>query len=187
MGRIGAGAAGKRLGAGLAIGLGLLAPLCAPGSSQEDVVSIQRSLADLHLGDSIEDVQLIYPPAQEWPAQEERRVRVTRLRVERGAAKSFPADAQVLWLGLRRGRLVDIQLIYDARFSRRRPAERLAQDLALIYGEPRRSNEKFWWTDGRTVLRVFDAELPARPGAQRSVQLRTSVQILERDLFRRAE
>ena len=158
-----------------------------PAASQDETASIQRHLADLHLGDTLEDVQLIYPPAQEWPAQEERRVRVTRLRVEREAAKSFPADAQTLWLGLRRGRLVDIQLIYDARFSRRRPAERLAQDLALIYGEPRRSNEKFWWTDGRTVLRVFDAELPARPGSEQSVELRTSVQLIERDLFRRSD
>ncbi|MCX5797804.1 MAG: hypothetical protein NTY77_20125 [Elusimicrobia bacterium] len=159
----------------------------APAVCQDETPAIQRSLADLHLGDTIEDVQLIYPPAQEWPAQEERRVRVTRLRVERETAKSFPQDAQVLWLGLRRGRLVDIQLIYDARFSRRRPAERLAQDLALVYGEPHRSNDKFWWTDGRTVLRVFDAELPAQPGAQRSVALRTSVQILERALFLRSD
>jgi len=156
-----------------------------PAVCQDETPAIQRTLADLHLGDTIEDVQLIYPPAQEWPAQEERRVRVTRLRVEREAAKSFPPDAQVLWLGLRRGRLVDIQLIYDARFSHRRPAERLAQDLALVYGEPHRSNDKFWWTDGRTVLRVFDAELPARPGTERSVELRTSVQIIERDLFHR--
>jgi hypothetical protein len=162
----------------------LLAPRTA---AQDETASIPRHLADLHLGDMLEDVQLIYPPAQEWPAQEERRVRVTRLRVEREAAKSFPADAQTLWLGLRRGHLVDIQLIYDARFSRRKPAERLAQDLALIYGEPRRSNEKFWWTDGRTVLRVFNAELPARPGAEQSVELRTSVQLIERDLFRRNE
>jgi hypothetical protein len=159
----------------------------APAVSQDETAAIRRALAGLHLGATIEEVQLIYPPAQEWPSQEERRVRVTRLRVEREMAKSFPPDAQVLWLGLRRGRLVDIQLIYDARYSRRRPAERLAQDLALVYGEPRRSNDKFWWTDGRTVLRVFDAELPVQPGSQRSVELRTSVQIIERDLFRRGD
>ena len=157
----------------------------APAVSQEETPAIKRALAGLHLGDALEDVQRIYPPAQEWPAQEVRRVRVTRLRVEREGAKSFPADAQVLWLGLRRGRLVDIQLIYDARYSRLKSAERLAQDLALVYVEPHRSNDKFWWTDGRTVLRVFDAELPAQPGSQRSVELHTSVQILERDLFRR--
>ena len=142
----------------------LLFLAAVPAVCQDETPAIQRNLADLHLGDNIEEVQLIYPPAQEWPAQEERRVHVTRLRVEREAAKSFPSDAQVLWLGLRRGRLVDIQIIYDARYSRRRPAERLAQDLALIYGEPHRSNDKFWWTDGRTVLRVFDAELPALAG-----------------------
>ncbi len=158
-----------------------------PVVCQDETPVVQRTLADLHLGDTLEDVQLVYPPAQEWPAQEERRVRVTRLRVTRESAKSFPSNAQVLWLGLRRGRLADIQLIYDARFSRRKPAERLVQDLALIYGEPHRSNDKFWWTDGRTVLRVFDAELPARPGTELSVELRTSVQILERDLFRRDE
>jgi hypothetical protein len=156
-----------------------------PGVCQDETPAIQRTLANLHLGDTLEDIQLVYPPAQEWPSQEERRVHVTRLRVERESAKSFPSDAQVLWLGLRRGRLVDIQIIYDARYSRRRPAERLAQDLALIYGEPHRSNDKFWWTDGSTVLRVFDDELPAQPGAERSVELRTSVQIIERNLFRR--
>jgi hypothetical protein len=158
-----------------------------PAFCQDEAPDIQRTLVDLHLGDTLEDVQLIYPPAQEWPSQEERRVRVTRLRIERGTAKSFPPDAQVLWLGLRHGRLVDIQVIYDGRYSRRRPAERLAQDLALVYGEPHRSNDKFWWTDGHSVLRVFDAELPAQPGTERSVELRTSVQIMERDLFRRSD
>jgi len=159
----------------------------APAVSQDETAAIQRYLADLHLGDTLEDVQLIYPPAQEWASQEQRRLRVTRLRVEREAAKSFPAYAQTLWLGLRRGHLVDIQIIYDARFSRKKSAERLAQDLALVYGEPRRSSDKFWWTDGRTVLRVFDAELPARPGSEQSVELRTCIQILERDLFRRGD
>jgi hypothetical protein len=158
-----------------------------PAVCQDETPDIQRTLADLHLGDTLEDVQLIYPPAQEWPSEEEHRVHVTRLRVERATAKSFPPDAQVLWIGLRHGRLVDIQVVYDARYSRRRPAERLAQDLALVYGEPHRSNDKFWWTDGRTVLRVFDAELPSQPEAERSVELRTSVQIIERDIFRRSE
>jgi hypothetical protein len=158
-----------------------------PAGSQDEDVSIQRHLVDLHLGDALKDVQLVYPPAQEWPSQEHRRVRVRRLRVERGAAKSFPTDAQTLWLGFRRGRLVDIQVVYNARFSRRKSAERLARDLALVYGEPGRSGDKFWWTDGRTVLRVFPAELPARTGAGPSVELRTAVQLIERDLFRGAD
>jgi hypothetical protein len=159
----------------------------APAVCQDETPSIQRALAGLHLGDTLEDVQRVYPPAQEWPSQEERRVHVTRLRVVRESAKSFPPDAQVLWLGLRHGRLVDIQIIYDARFSRRKSAERLTQDLALVYGEPRRSSDKFWWTDGRTVLRVFDAELPSQPDSQQSVELSTSVQLMERDLLRRSD
>ncbi|MBI5241946.1 MAG: hypothetical protein HY926_15850 [Elusimicrobia bacterium] len=154
-----------------------------PVGSQDEDVSIQRHLVDLHLGDSVEDVQLIYPPAQEWPSREYGRIRVTRLRVDREAAKSFPADVQTMWLGFRHGRLADIQLVYNARFSRRKSAERLARDLALVYGEPKRSGDRFWWTDGRTVLRVFPEELPARPGAEHSVELRTSIQIIERDLF----
>ena len=165
------------------LGALLLLLAAVPAGSQDEDVSIQRHLVELHLGDSLEDVQLVYPPAQEWPSQEFRRLRVTRLRVERSAAKSFPADAQTLWLGFRRGRLVDIQVVYNARFSRQKSAERLARDLALVYGEPRRSGDKFWWTDGRTVLRVFPAELPAREGGEHSVELRTSVQIIERDLF----
>jgi len=162
----------------------------APSSRGQDEApstSIQRYLADLHLGDSLEDVQRVYPPAQEWPSIQEAGGRVTRVRVERAYAKSFPAEAQTLWLGFQDGRLVEIQLIYGARFSGKKSSEMLADDMALIYGEPRRSNGKFWWTDGRTVLRVFDAELPVSESQKNSVELRTSIQVLERGLFRRAD
>ena len=167
------------------LGVALLQPGAVPAFGQEEPPAIQRSLAGLSLGDSLKDVQRRYPPTQEWPAVVERRGRVRRLRVERQFAGSFPANVQTIWLGFRKSRLAEIQLIYDLNFSRRKSAERLAQDLALVYGEPRRSNDKFWWSDGRTVLRVFDAELPAQPGAEHSVELRTSVQIIERDLFSR--
>jgi hypothetical protein len=157
-----------------------------PSVAQEDAPVIQRYLGDLYLGDSLEDVQRIYPPAQEWPSQKEPRSGVTRVRVERGYAKNFPADVDTLWLGFKKGSLVEIQLIYNARFSRKKPAERLADDMALIYGEPRRANDRFWWTDGVTVLRVFAAELPASADHGEAVALRTSIQILERAFFRRS-
>ena len=48
---------------------GLAGGACAPAAAQDEDVSIQRHLVDLHLGDTLEDVQLVYPPAREWPAQ----------------------------------------------------------------------------------------------------------------------
>lgn len=184
--------------------------LAAAVFARGETPAVQRYWADLRLGDTLEEIQRIYPPAQEWPSRQEPRSGVTRWRVERAFAKSFPADVDTLWLGLRHGRLVEIQFIYDERFSSRKTADLLAEDLGLIYGEPRRSDSKFWWGDGRTILRVFTAEVPAAlsgkegqpssPAAAqddaagsaaaeggRSVVLRTSVQIMESGLLRRRD
>ena len=168
------------------LGVALLQPGAVPAFGQEEPPAIQRSLAGLSLGDSLKDVQRRYPPTQEWPAVVERRGRVRRLRVERQFAGSFPANVQTIWLGFRKSRLAEIQLIYDLNFSRRKSAEALAQDMALVYGDPRRSSDKFWWSDGHTVLRVFNAELASVERDSRSTALRTSIQIIEQELFRRA-
>ena len=153
----------------------------------EDPPPIQRYLAELQLGDSLEDVQTIYPPAQDWPSYIDPRGRVTRYRVERGYAKTFPVTAQALLLGFKRGKLVDIQVVYNKKRSGEKTAEELARDLSLTYGEGERTGDKFWWTDGRTVMRVFPVETPTFIDGVRGVEWRTSLQVLEKDLYKRID
>lgn len=148
---------------------------------------VQRHLADLQLGDSLEDVQRVYPPASDWPSHIEPRGRVTRYRVERGTAKAFPLWTQTMWLGFKRGRLVEIQVIYDLKRTREKPHEELAADLALTYGEPTRSGRVFWWADGRTVLRVFPAETPVLKDGETVTEWRTALQVIEKGLFQRVD
>ena len=168
--------------------LGLLAmPAFAGDDGYEDPPAIQRYLAELQLGDSLEDVQRIYPPAQDWPSHIDPRGRVTRYRVERGYAKSFPLWTQALMLGFKRGKLVDIQVIYNAKRSGEKTAEDLARDLSLTYGEGERTGDKFWWTDNRTVMRVFPVEVPTFKDGERGVEWRTSLQILDKDLYKRID
>jgi len=92
-----------------------------------------------------------------------------------------------MWLGMKRDRLVEIQLIYDAAYTREESVEQLAGELSLIYGEPRRSQGKFWWTDGETVLRAFYAEVPSpQKDDAGAVELRTSLQVMDAGLFEKA-
>ena len=171
----------------------LLALLAVPAlalageDGYEDPPPIQRYLAELQLGDSLEDVQRIYPPAQDWPSHIDPRGRVTRYRIERGYAKSFPQWTQALMLGFKKGRLVDIQVIYTAKRSGEKTAEELARDLSLTYGEGERSGDKFWWTDGRTVMRVYPVEVPTFKDGERGVEWRTCLQVLEKDLWKRTD
>lgn len=158
----------------------------SPCAAQEDI-PIERKLADLYLGDEIDDIQSIYRPAQEWPSHIEPRGRVTRFRVERAYMKSPPRNVETLWLGMKKGRLAEIQIIYDSAHTRRKPVEALAGELASIYGEPQRSGNRFWWSDGRTVLRVFYAEVALLKGRGRGVELRTSIQVMEEGLFLRTD
>lgn len=156
-------------------------------AQEEETPALQRYLADLQLGDSFEDVQRIYPPAADWPSWIDPRGRVKRYKLERGMAKAFPAWTQVLHLGFKRGRLVEIQVVYDAKRTREKPHEELAGDFALDYGEARRDNDRFWWSDGRTVLRVFPAELPVLKDGSQAVEWRTAIQILEQGLYKRVD
>ncbi len=168
--------------------LALLAlPAFAGDDGYEAPPAIQRYLAELQLGDSLEDVQRIYPPAQDWPSWIDPRGRVTRYRVERGYAKSFPLWTQALMLGFKRGKLVDIQVVYTAKRSGEKTAEALARDLSLTYGEGKRTGDKFWWTDSRTVIRVFPVETPTFVDGVRGVAWRTSLQVLEKDLYKRID
>jgi len=165
----------------------LAAPAFAGDDGYEDPPAIQRYLAELQLGDSLEDVQRIYPPAQDWPSHIDPRGRVTRYRVERAYAKSFPLWARALMLGFKRGKLVDIQVIYNAKRSGEKTAEELARDLTLTYGEGGRSGDKFWWTDSRTVMRVFPVEVPTFRDGVRGVEWHTAIQILEKNLYLRTD
>lgn len=172
-------------------GLLLLALLAAPAGAWEDGYDdpppIQRYLASLQLGDSLEDVQRVYPPAQDWPSHVDPRGRVTRYRVESSYAKRFPVWAQAMMLGFKRGRLVDIQVIYNAKRSGDKTSEELARELSLTYGEGERTGDKFWWTDSGTVLRVYPVEVPVYKDGERGVEWRTSIQVLDKDLWKRVD
>jgi hypothetical protein len=168
--------------------LGLLAiPAFAGDDGYEDPPPIQRYLAELQLGDSLEDVQRIYPPSQDWPSHLDPRGRVTRYRVERAYAKTFPLWTQALLLGFKRGKLVDIQVVYNAKRSGEKTAEELARDLSLTYGEGERTGDKFWWTDSSTVMRVFPVEVPTFKDGARGVEWHTAIQILEKNLYTRTD
>lgn len=164
----------------------LLAAL--PAFSQDEAPKVQRYLADLYLGDVMEDIQKIYPPAQEWPSHIEPRGQVRRYRIERYALKVPVPEVDTIWLGMKKGRLVEVQLIYTAAHTRRQSVEKLASELSLIYGEGGRSGNRFWWTDGRTVLRASHAEVPVlAPGGGTKTELRTALQLAEEGLFRRTD
>lgn len=156
-------------------------------AAAQESVTLQRYLENLYLGDALDDIRKVYKPLREWPSHIEPRGRVTRFRVDQGAAKGLPAAVAAMWLGMKRGRLVEMQFLYTAAYTRQKPVEALVDDLALIYGEPRSTDGKFWWADGKTVLRVFYTEVPVlRRGAQET-ELRTSLQLLEAGLFKRTD
>lgn len=146
--------------------------------------AIQRYLADLYLGDSLSTAQKLYPPTRDWPKYLEPRGRVNRIKVESRAAKKFPAHVETMWLGFKSDRLVEVELIYDAQYTREKSLDELASDLALIYGEPKRGEDRFWWSDGKTVLRTLSVSVPAldREG-QPSSELRTALQLFNAGLF----
>ena len=161
----------------------LILPVCraARADENEEATPIQRYMVSLQLGDNIEEVRRTYPPAQEWPSVETRGG-VTRYRVERSMAKAFPSHVATFFLGFKKGKLVEIQVVYDEKKSRAQTAEKLAGEYALVYGEPRRSGDRFWWSDGSTILRVFPAELPIVQDGAHAVAWRTAVQIFNRSL-----
>lgn len=165
----------------------LLAPAFPAARAGDEAPVIQRYLLNLRLGDDLEDVRRIYPPAQEWPSSADSRGLVTRYRVERAWAKAFPLKVQILHLGFKKGRLVEIQVVYDEKFSSAKTYETMAGDFSLLYGEPVRSGDRFWWADSRTVLRVFPAEIPLPKDGDKTVEWRTSVQIYEKGVFDRVD
>ena len=153
--------------------------------SQDEPVVLRRCLERMCLGDSLKKIKNLYPPSQEWASSPLPQKHVTRIHFERGQAKDFPQKVQTIWLGVRQGRLVEVQVVHDADSTRKKSAESLATDFSLLYGGPKRSGDKFWWSDGKTVLRVFDAV--GKVEGKSSIELRTAVQIMEEDLFQRQE
>ena len=180
-------------------GLLLVLLLFAAGGAraQDDATTLQPHLFGLYLGDSLRDVRRRLPPARPWPAVKDKRLGVTRYRLDAGDVKGFPPHLHALNLGFRDGGLVEIEGVYDDDYSRRETYEQLARDYELLYGVPHQSQGRFWWDDGRTVLRVFPAELPAAadgavvssaaaPSSGPSVLAwRTGVQIFRRSVFAR--
>lgn len=149
---------------------------------------IQRQLIHLRLGYSLKKVQSIYRPAQNWPSYVEPRGHVNRVRVERAYMREPDPKIETMWLGFKRGDLVEIQLIYDAEYTRQKSAEELAADWAVIYGAPKRTEDgRYIWNDGRTVLHIFAAEVPVLQDKRQVTELRTSIQLIERGLFERGE
>lgn len=165
--------------------------LCLPGwappaAAGDDDVPLQKYLAHLYLNDSLETVRRIYPPTREWPSYREPKGGVARIKVQGVSAKNFPEEVDILWVGMRNDRVVEIQLVYGAEYTGGTPPDSLAKELALIYGEPKMSETgKFYWTDGERVLRVFYAQVPVLRGKRRVVEMRTSLQLLTADLVHR--
>ena len=154
-----------------------------PRAGADDDTPLQRYLAHLYLGDSREIVERMYPPLRDWPTHVVPRGKVSRIRIEAASAKSFPRTLDTMWVGMKKDRVVEILLIYDAETTREKSVEVVADELALIYGEPKRTETKFWWSDNDTVLRVYYTELPVLKGKEPGVELRTTLQIMERYLF----
>ena len=159
----------------------------ARAQEEDDTPPLQRYLVDVSLGDNLERVKRVYPPAQEWPAAIDPRTGVTRYRVERGNAKSYPAHVESLYLGFKRGRLVEIEVIYNAKQSRTHTVEKVAGEYALIYGEAKRTDDRFYWSDGKTVLRVFPAEIPILKDGAHAFEWRTAVQVFDHGLAGRSD
>jgi hypothetical protein len=143
--------------------------------------AIQQYLVSLRLGDNLDQIKMIYPPTQDWPKFREPGGRVVRINIERGYSKWFPPGVATLRLGMRRGRLVHMQVIHDRDESRRKPLEQLVLDLALVYGEPRRSGEAYFWADGSRILAASNAEIAT--GREEEVEVRTSLELMDEDYY----
>ncbi|MBI5630494.1 MAG: hypothetical protein HY921_06380 [Elusimicrobia bacterium] len=64
----------------------------------------------------------------------------------------MPRPIEVLWLGMKKGRLVRLEVMYEEGAV---PLGKLVDRLSSDYGPPRREEGDYWWSDGQTALRVF--------------------------------
>lgn len=161
--------------------------LAAPLWAQErpmpvDILTpIDRYLASMRLGDTLEKIRSIYPPVKEWPSYDEPGSSMTRVDILREQARAFPAHVSFIRLSLREGRVRRIVLVYDKRQSRRKPLDKLVRELSLKYGEPRRRDLRYWWRDKGTVVLAAYAELPSKLGAVK--ELRPSLELMDSSVF----
>lgn len=153
----------------------------APAARAEDPVRIQRHLESLKLGDRFEDIKVIYPPKQDWSKSREPSGGLERIIIQRTQAKYVPEAVESMVLGLKRGRLVRLEVVYGRDFSKKNPLESLVGDLSLQYGEPRRQGETYFWWDSDTVLA---ASLTAQPDPSgKGTELRSTLSLMERGYF----
>jgi hypothetical protein len=156
----------------------------ASGVLAAETIRLPRGIASLHLGDRLETVRKIYVSSQTWPSQVELKQGVNRIRIERSYLKTPDPEVDVFWLGMRRNKLVSVQLVYGKEYSQKKSVEALAAELSLLYGEPRTGHGQYWWEDGKSVLRVSLAELPVPgEGGDSSVELRTAIELAEAKSF----
>jgi len=142
---------------------------------------LQRHLESLKLGDDLSTVEQVYPPKKKWSSYTEPGGRTKKVMIKKGQAKYFPLDVDSIDLRLRRGRVVSIKIVYDKKYTRKKPLSEIVKDLSLIYGEPRRYEHTYFWDDGSTVLAAKDARLPT--GEEGRYEFRTSLELLERRYF----
>lgn len=144
-------------------------------------VTVQRYLESLKLGDSMREIELVYPPKRKWTSYRDPRGNLHRVLLDRSLSKYFPIEADTMRLGFRGRRLAHIQVVYTKDYSRKKPLGDLVVDLSLIYGEPRRVEETYFWWDGDTVIAVSDAMMETPDG--KATELRTSLELMEFELF----
>jgi hypothetical protein len=153
----------------------LLAACLAVPCRGDEAPSIQRSLAGLNLGAKMAAIQKAFPPLREWPSSTDPDGSLVRYTIDRSLAKRLPAEAASIRVGLRSGRLAFVQVLFAP--SSRKSIEDLVLDHSMIYGEPRRQGQAFWWGDGRTLLRVSTVEVRVRERGRESVELRSSLEL----------
>ncbi len=158
----------------------LLLVLAASLARADDSPPVQRYLESLKLGDKLEHVKIIYPPTRDWSRSREPRG-VDRVLIQRGQAKYVPEAAESLTLDFKHGRLVRLEVLYDRAYSKKKPLERVVEDLSLDYGEPRRSGDSYFWWDSSTVLVAAQTTVPDPKG--NGEEVRTTLAVMDRSHF----
>lgn len=166
----------------------LLAVLAAlpPAPRAQETVPIRRFLESVKLGDSLDTVRQVYPPTKEWTRARELKGGLERISIQRGQAKYLPDAVESMTLGFRHGRLVRLEVVFGRDWTKKKPLERLVGDLALDYGEPRRSGESYFWWDSKTVLVAGRLLKPASPdgeAASDKAEVRATLAVMDRAYF----
>ena len=160
----------------------------------EEELRIQRYLEGLMLGDQMRQIQVVFPKKGAWPKTKEPDSKLNRIHLREGAARYFPTNMDEIDLGMRRKGLVSIRIIYSRAESRRKPLGEVVIDYSLVYGEPRRYEETYFWFDRRTVLAVYHTEKVSsgsasgrrRGGRRKAVvsEMFVTVELMKRKYFK---